>query len=165
MAAINYGFECEYFLRGRDGMVWKIPDRFPRDGAQHLVEVRSRYYADPLATLESFNCEWERLVMLARDLGYELVCKDRHEFFGPYAEKPEFVETAGFHIHFSSPQQMDMPRMISELGIRFGVEITNSGRGSMPEPYRMKSHGWEYRMLPATIDPQAVARFLKEWCI
>lgn len=55
---------------------------------------------------------------------------------------------------------MDMPVMMEALELRFAPLMT--GRDHI-QRYRMKPHGWEYRRLPATVDPVEVTEFLRMW--
>lgn len=163
---INYGFECEYFLGDSTGeILYSVPSRFPRDAAGHLIESRSKWYADPLATLSSLLEEDIRLEELAASQGLNVVRLPRYKYSGRTSSQGRPEETAGFHIHFSCDgKQMDLPQMITLLNKRFAGEISSAGRdGSYPEHYRMKPHGWEYRRLPATINPREVAKYLRTW--
>ena len=81
---------------------------------------------------------------------------------------------AGLHVHFSNekevtgrdgnstvlvPQIFDFVKIIQRLDKAFKSEIKAAKR--IPGLYEMKAHGVEYRSLPASVDPRAVARILE----
>ena len=152
---ISFGFECEGWITDTDGrFVLSVPARYPRDAMGDLTEIRSLWYPDPGATLASFVTKREELSKLLKRDKLTLVIRD---------EVPEsYSRTAGFHIHFSRPdgKQMDIPKMMATLARRF--EGTMRPLGIPPEAYRMKPYGWEWRRLPASVDPELVARVLRE---
>lgn len=80
---------------------------------------------------------------------------------------------AGLHIHFSNQitvdgrngpvtisQQMDIPRIIATMDGIFHDEIKKARR--IPGEYEMKTHGFEYRSLPATVRLENVVSALEE---
>ena len=145
---MTIGFECEYFLGTKYGLVHPVPRRYPRDGTQNLVEVRSTWYRSPLDTLDSFLAEHTRLTKLVERDGYMLINL-------PAAALGNKVETAGFHIHFSTPVT---PQHIAQLDAVFGVHVLSMSRKF--GWFRRKPHGFEYRSLSATVSPREVAELL-----
>jgi len=91
------------------------------------------------------------------------IAKDRCMY---QSVKPKSVQTAGLHVHFSDTQditdnedrhiayvqrnQMDMPRIIRTFDEAFATEIKEAKR--QKGLYELKTHGFEYRSLPASAD-------------
>jgi hypothetical protein len=81
---------------------------------------------------------------------------------------------AGLHIHFGKVLYhqgkkrkvligaglINIPHIITSLDKRFAADIKAAKRAL--GLYKLKSHGFEYRSLPATIDPVGVATFIEE---
>jgi hypothetical protein len=79
---------------------------------------------------------------------------------------------AGLHVHFSDAyeifgkagdkftayRQLDIPTIVHRLDRVFMATIKATGR--VPGSYELKPYGFEYRSLPATVDPLAVAEML-----
>ncbi len=145
---MTFGFECEYFIERDGAIITPVPTRFPRDGGQNLVEVRSSYYKDPQDTLESFL---EARVRLDRSLNREGYTRSSRTRW--FLEKND-LETAGFHIHFGENRCLDIPKILSQLDLQFYSDIAKAMR--VPSQYRMKPYGFEYRSLPCDVDLNSV---------
>ena len=166
MPPITIGYECEYFVE-KDGTILRsIPIRYDLlDGVGDLIEVRSAWYVDPTDTATSFESVKDKLEREVKRSGMKLLNLDRHDF-GVAHGTFHNPETAGFHIHFARPdgKQMPLPLMIDDLTKRFKKEIGSRIDLNDFDHYRMKQSthgGWEYRLLPATIDVTKVTEFLK----
>lgn len=171
------GFENEYFVARPDGtFLQTVPYDLPDDAAGTLVEARSKPFEDPFDTLSSF--EAARLALEAAVTAKGLVMKC-------LATCPTVIwngapETAGFHIHFSNDTWRGLPashhtsnwrnlhdappkeiaEMLRDLDRVFKPLYTGVVRHR--DAWRPKSWGWEYRRLPATVDPHIVAKRLAE---
>ena len=165
---MKFGYENEYFLQTADGKFVDVPDySWPHDDMGHLVEVRSDPHENPFEVLKSFEERKAELERLVATKNLKLVCM---------AEWKPFKETAGFHIHFSSPAldglnyrishayqsraPADIATIIERLDKRF--EPHWKGVKRHPQWWRTKPYGWEYRRLPATVDPLVVTQVLAE---
>lgn len=158
---LKFGFECEHFVENplTEEILYTVPSSLPMDGNGHLVETRSLPYNASSAVLESFLERRELLAAQLSNLNLRMVTKDSHTY-------PNKTETAGFHIHFSkqdkdnsvwwSPDELQA--IISKIKAEFGA--VGKIRTVPFEETRQKPYGWEYRRLPATIDPANVAKWL-----
>lgn len=145
---MTFGYEVEYFL-SRNGQILKtVPQSYPRDGSQKLIEARSQYYVTPKDTEQSLLREIHRLSAKTKRDGFEIVQLNHHD-----------GETAGFHVHFGSNKHIDMPMIINELDLSFEREILSAKR--LKSLYRMKPYGFEYRSLPATVSSTAVTNIIE----
>lgn len=173
---MKIGFENEYFVADvADGkFLANVPHDLPHDAAGTLVEARSAAYDDPFATLKSFDEKLKDLEQAVVKRGYTLCCLDVCDKVASIYGGPE---TAGFHIHFSDDgwnraswptshhtsafqHQHDNPpktiaAMIEQLDAEFKEFYTGIKR--CKHNWRPKTWGWEYRRLPATVDPHVVA--------
>jgi hypothetical protein len=165
---MTFGFENEYFLRNKDGKILEqIPSyNLPYDNYGVLVEVRSDPCENPLQTLASFNAKYTELEAMIAKYDCTLANLNEHPI-SDYRKK----ETAGFHIHFgqatwhgnmcpANDPLPDMMKLIERLDIRF--ETFYKGIQRHPHWFRSKPYGFEYRRLPATIDPMVVTQVLVE---
>lgn len=176
---MKIGFENEYFVAGSDGTpLQTVPYDLPHDAAGTLVEVRSDAGDDPQTVLTSFKsryAELERAIINKGLMLLNLAVCDKVIFNG-------HPETAGFHIHFSNPQwnhstwplnhyyydwptihdnpPKEVAEMLEQLNGVFKPYYDGVPRH--PHIWRPKTWGWEYRRLPATIDPGIVAKHLTE---
>lgn len=150
------GFESEYFIRDGSGIITpNVPSTFPRDGAGHLVEVRSAPCRRPSDAFDSMADDLQRVEKLISKQNYQLVCLNRHTFGVGFTEK------AGCHIHFShTTRQMDIPLILRLMDTKFRTIIEAAGREL--SQYRIKPWGFEYRSLPTEISGKAVAAYLEE---
>ena len=165
---MKFGYENEYFLQRADGTIIRVPNNpWPQDAAGYLVEVRSDPHENPFHVLESFKQKYDELVKLVATANLKLSCM---------AEWKPFNETAGFHIHFSTPEwdglrsrtsytdqsaaPADIASIIQRLDKRFEKYWTGVKRH--PHWWRTQPHGWEYRRLPATVDPLIITQVLAE---
>jgi len=62
--------------------------------------------------------------------------------------------------NYSYPGTLDLAKIVQMLDTRFKQEITEAKR--LPGLYELKSYGFEYRSLPASVEPLAVAEWLRE---
>lgn len=169
---ITIGYEGEYFVKDSNGtIIHQIPYDLPYDGGGRLVEVRSHWYPDPSDTLDSYKSQYDILKKQVKAKGLELVLMD-----GPYTWTTipkgfKNPETAGLHVHFSRTdgKRWNIPDICDDLTKHFKVEIGSRisqgdgfGSGGKFEHFRIKPHGWEYRLLPATIDLKAVTKFIEQ---
>lgn len=97
---------------------------------------------------------------------------ERGNLYGYDYDAGDRLCRAGLHVHFSNirdvetksgyvesiPQIMDMPKIIQLLDKAFKSEIDAAKR--IVGCYEMKPHGFEYRSLPASVDPRKVAEVL-----
>lgn len=80
---------------------------------------------------------------------------------------------AGLHVHFSNEIELqegrrkrkvsgfiNVPKVIVALDKRFAADIREARR--VPGLYEIKPYGFEYRSLPADIDPWVVAAFISQ---
>lgn len=108
---------------------------------------------------------------------------ERGNIYGKDFSVHDSWQRAGLHVHFSDaqaeevgvidcakchrrerimkdiPRQLNMPKLIRALDVKFAVEIKQAKR--VPGFYEMKPWGFEYRSLPNTVDVVLVAEFLK----
>lgn len=162
---MTFGFENEYFVRNKDGKILEqIPSwELPHDDHCILVEVRSDPFENPYQTLASFNQKYVELEEALKKYDCTLACLTDYKTFGRH-------ETAGFHIHFSrSPYYptwnhdvppVDIAEMKALLDERFRQYYEGVKRH--PHEWRPKPYGWEYRRLPATVDPRIVTDTIAE---
>lgn len=175
---MKIGFENEYFvLNPQTGKYLQtVPYDVPHDAASTLVEVRSDPFDKPNLVLDSFKTRYDELNQAIKAKGLALA---------NLAECPTVIwhgqpETAGFHIHFSNDSWKGLPtdhriygwetlhdnppkeiaEMMKDLDVVFKQYYTGVRRH--PHIWRPKRWGWEYRRLPATIDPGIVAARLTE---
>jgi hypothetical protein len=175
---MKIGFENEYFVQDKDGTyLSQVPYDLPHDAAGTLVEVRSEPADDPTLVLTSFKSRYAELERAIINKGYTLanlaVCDT--VFFAGHKE------TAGFHIHFSNPKwdrtqwppnhygreadwhdnpPKEIAAMMEQLDGVFKKYYDGIPRH--PHTWRPKTWGWEYRRLPATVEPGIVAKRLTE---
>ena len=163
---MKFGYENEYFLQKADGTLVLVPDyNWPHDAAGYLVEVRSDPHENPFQVLESFKQKYDELVALVATKELKLA---------NLAQTPH--ETAGFHIHFSTPEwhglstrishqdQLNVPADINTIIKRLDERFESHWKGVKRHPHwwRTQPHGWEYRRLPATVDPLIITQVLAE---
>lgn len=168
---MKFGFENEYFLRRDSGHILEQVDHtLPRDAHGVLVEVRSDPFENPYQVLASFNAKYAELEEACKKLDCFLHNIQQHALNGGAGR----TETAGFHIHFSkdewtgmnqfAPYPNDPPTDVQVLckilDTRFKSHYENLTRH--PHWWRAKPYGWEWRRLPATINPLLVAQVLAE---
>ena len=163
---MKFGYENEYFLQNVDGKFVAVPNySWPHDDYGWLVEVRSDPHENPFEVLKSFN---ERYIEL------EALVATKKLKLANLAQTPN--DTAGFHIHFSTPEwdglrsrishtdqskaPADIASIIQRLDKRF--ESYWKGVKRHPDWWRTQPHGWEYRRLPATVDPLIITQVLAE---
>ncbi len=124
-------------------------------------------------SLEVLTKEFEREAL--RQFGKPAMAPELGNIYGiDYPADEERVARAGLHVHFSNERDsfnskgestgkvaglLNMPKLIQLLDQAFAGEIKDSQR--LPGFYEMKHYGFEYRSLPATIDPVDVAEVLK----
>jgi hypothetical protein len=169
---MKFGFENEYFLRHKDGEILsKVPSySLPCDAHGTLVEVRSEPFENPFQVLASFNAKYAQLVEDVARYDCTLACLNEH-VINTYRQH----EIAGFHIHFSKEEwhglvlqkgisandpPKDILPFVETLDKRFLAYYQGIKRH--PHFWRAKAHGWEWRRLPATVDPIIVATVLAE---
>lgn len=155
---LKFGFECEHFVQDplTSEILYSVPYQLPHDGNGHLVETRSLPYSSSSAVLESFIQQREILEARLHNINLWMVTKDQHDYPG----KTEF---AGFHLHFSKDDLSPWgPEALSAIVARIEAEFgpQKKIRTYPPEATRFKPYGWEYRRLPATINPADVAKWL-----
>lgn len=102
---------------------------------------------------------------------------ERGNIYGNDYEADDSICRAGMHVHFSNQITfdvveggktlsrtyngfLDIPKLVHSLDVEFSNEIREAERIS--GCYEIKVHGFEYRSLPASIDPIRVAEFLSK---
>lgn len=158
---LKFGFECEHFVQDplTGEILYQVPSNLPMDGNGHLVETRSLPYSASSAVLESFLERREALERQLHNLNLWMVTKDLHQY-------PNKTENAGFHLHFSkqgderwqSWSNEERDDFIQRIEAEFGK--LGKIRTVPLERTRTKPYGWEYRRLPASINPADVAKWL-----
>lgn len=162
---LKFGFECEHFVQDplTGEILYQVPSGLPMDGNGHLVETRSLPYNSSSATLDSFLERREALERQLHNLNLWMVTKDSHQY-------PNKTETAGFHLHFSKQgieesnfggpgwASGELAEIVSKIEAEFGP--VGKIRTVPREVWRFKPYGWEYRRLPASINPADVAKWL-----
>lgn len=107
-----------------------------------------------------------------RRFGKNPLTPDRGSLYGRDYKATDRLARAGLHVHFGSVVEyqdrdghqrsittlIDIPRYIQLLDKAFADEIKSAQR--LPGLYEIKQHGFEYRSLPASADPMAVAVIL-----
>lgn len=165
---MKFGYEMEFFLRHAltGEIVYDVPRDLPHDAAGTLVEARSAAHQGLLVVETSLRDDIARLDKLVQAKGYALWNIDHFDY---PVEKPHsfrgLLETAGMHIHFDGTENRDL--IIADLNARFEQVIKDAKRdtrrtGNDTKGYRNKPYGWEYRMLPATVDPSFVTEVLTQ---
>lgn len=165
---LKFGFECEHFVEDPllGEILYAVPTNLPHDGNGHLVETRSLPYNSSSAVLESFIERRELLESQLQNLNLRMVTKDEHAYTNGSRE------TAGFHLHFSKHgveesnfgfvgpgwENDELTSVIARLEAEF--RPLGKIRTVAIDTWRYKPYGWEYRLLPATIDPADVAKWL-----
>ena len=165
---MKFGYENEYFLQKADGSIVAVTEyTWPHDAAGYLVEVRSDPHENPFQVLESFKQKYNELEKLVATKDLKLAC---------LAEWKPLNETAGFHIHFSTPEwdglrmrishddQLNVPADIGAIIQRLDKRFQSHWKGVKRHPHwwRTQPYGWEYRRLPATVDPVIITQVLAE---
>ena len=163
---MKFGYENEYFLQRADGEFVGVPDySWPHDDLGYLVEVRSDPFENPFEVLKSFNQKYTELAALVATKDLKLVNLAQTKY-----------DTAGFHIHFSTHEwdglrdrishadQSKAPADIASIIQRLDKRFESHWKGVKRHPHywRTQPHGWEYRRLPATVDPLVVTQVLAE---
>lgn len=164
--AVKIGYECEFFLRdAKDDIVYDVPYDLPHDAAGTLVEARSAAHEDPAQVKTSFLWSVTALRLAALNHGFTLHHIDRHVY--PIDKPHSFrgaAETAGFHVHFSA---YGVPRdvIIAEFDTAFADVVRHQAPSG--DKIRIKSYGgmsaiagFEYRMLPATVDVERLTSWI-----
>lgn len=167
--ATKFGFEQEFFVRNAAGEVlFDAPYALPLDGGGHLVEARSGPFNDPAAVKASLEIDVVRVSSLAKVANVSLACIPQFDYGKriKYGAANKTIERAGFHVHFSTdnPQPLDRDAIIAAFNKHFKQLLEETGRLEDPPSgavYRMKSYGWEYRLLPTTVDVDELVDFLK----
>jgi hypothetical protein len=113
---------------------------------------------------------------------------ERGNIYGKDYNPKDSLSRAGLHVHFSNvqditwtanlhackecgyvkqdkfqqgvPQQQDIAKIVRVLDMAFAEAIKVAKR--LPGFYELKPHGFEYRSLPASVDPITVARVIIE---
>lgn len=102
-----------------------------------------------------------------RKYGKAAIPQSRGNVYGRFAPFSHAVQHAGLHVHFSEEELIDGRRvarmfdfvpLVQKLDKAFAGEIKAARRA--PGYYEMKPYGVEYRSLPATVNPEDVARVL-----
>lgn len=172
MSKMTFGFENEYFMK-KDGQIVYLPDSsIPHDAMGWLAEVRSDPHDNPFKTLASFNEKHAELIEQVAKFGCTLEC---------LAEVP-FKDKAGFHIHFGSDSQVlkglheirehhygdwkhdDPPAEVKKMMKKLDAKCEKYYKDVKRHPHlwRPQPWGWEYRRLPATVDPVEVTAIVAE---
>lgn len=169
---MTFGYENEFFLLKDGKVLEQVPDyHIPHDAYGILAEVRSEPFENPFDTLKSYYAKLKELEALVAKHDCTLHNIAEH----PIASSGRKLETAGFHIHFGKQWDIttvtyglnnqyvappDIAAIIARLNRRF--EPYYKGIQRHPHHWRPKAHGWEYRRLPATVDPAMVTLVLAE---
>lgn len=143
---------------------------------QQARRNRVKLVLTPFAELEA-----QLLKDALRRYGKPPVPSERGNIYGLDYPAEDQTPRAGLHVHFSNQVEytaksasggeykssvngfIDMPKIIRHLDVVFEKEIKAANR--IPGCYEIKPHshgGFEYRSLPATIDPRKVATTLQE---
>lgn len=98
---------------------------------------------------------------------------ERGNIYGLDYKATDETRRAGLHVHFSNeiavkngsrsyPASgfLDIPRIVRSLDETFADVIKQSNR--LKGFYEVKGYGFEYRSLPATIDPRVVAKAISD---
>lgn len=126
-----------------------------------------------LKLIDTVELPAELLHAAIRANGKNAFPSERGSLYGLDYPIDDKLNRAGMHIHFSNlrsietktdgtvnvSQMMDMPAIIQKLDRAFEAEIKAANR--LAGLYEMKTHGFEYRSLPASIDVRKVAAVLK----
>jgi hypothetical protein len=168
---MTFGYENEFFVKDQatGKIITDLPHYVPQDAYGVLAEVRSEPNSDPRQTLWSYNKKLDELKIIVSQFGG--VLSNIREY-----QLERRLETAGFHIHFSTPEwekliqqgyftgtqppPPDITAVIATLDGKFKPHFNGIKRH--PHFWRPKTHGWEYRRLPATVTPQLITKVLLE---
>lgn len=141
------------------------------DGAEVALRADAKRLALSLVTRDYVTLPRAFAQSCLRRFGKN--ASQERSLYGRYIIGP--LAHAGLHVHFSNEVEayaqnynhpneylerryaglIDMPRFIVGLDRRFAKEIKAARR--VPGLYEMKPYGFEYRSLPASIDPYEVA--------
>ena len=100
---------------------------------------------------------------------------EQGNIYGLDYEADDELVRAGLHVHFSNllkvptkdgqfvevPQMIDFVKIIQRLDAAFEDEIKAAKR--IPGLYELKGHGFEYRSLPASMEPRKVATVIQSF--
>jgi hypothetical protein len=93
---------------------------------------------------------------------------ERGNLYGLDYKATDDILRAGLHVHFSNEIEtknkytasgfLDIPRIVRKLDEAFAEVIKKANR--LKGFYETKKHGFEYRSLPASVDPRKVAEVI-----
>jgi hypothetical protein len=174
--------ECGFLAESRG-----TPDTNPITAAFLLLAAEHQLFAQAsrnrvkLVTTDVVNLAPELLRDALRRYGKEPTPHERGNMYGKDYAADDNKQRAGLHVHFSNEQTVeasaigadgrrvinsrsvsgfiDMPKIILKLDTAFANEIAKAER--VPGCYELKSYGFEYRSLPASIDVREVAAILE----
>jgi hypothetical protein len=171
--------ECGFLAESRG-----TPDTNPTNAAflllaeeQRLFEQAKRNRVMLLLKTDIATLPDELLREAIRRYGKEPFPVERGNMYGNDYSPSDKRQRAGLHVHFSNTTEVeefvnpkthykrsingfiDMPKIIGKLDSAFKHEITKAQR--IPGCYELKSYGFEYRSLPASIDVREVAAVLE----
>ena len=176
------GFECEYFvLDESDKLV--LPKGVPIDECGYLTEARGVPHGDSFEAAFSMlaatarikrDLAIEKMKLLmsectivlpaglkqeaSRNFGKGPVPATRGNLYGLSYAPGDKWDRAGLHVHFSN-RDREMAKIVLALDAKFIKQIREARR--LRGFYEWKSHGFEYRSLPSTINVEEVAEFIQ----
>lgn len=187
---MQYGFEREYFVLkdGKPTLVPRSlahdecgflaeargePHRDPLKAAYLLLAEEDRLKAEAarlgleLRTVDTWTLNPKLVRDAIRQFGKGIYPTERGNIYGLDYKVNDARPRAGLHVHFSNPTivgkqtvygSLNIPAIVQKLDKAFGPVIKKAHR--IPGLYEMKTWGFEYRSLPTSVNPVAVAKFL-----